>query len=164
MLGSSSQHNPAQQQQQFWQENQRLERYLEDELRKLKIVDTAIDNIVNEEFDKCNEIDEIEETIRGILSKKDHDHIRRAEPYYQAKHSCIDFLNSKKQEKERAKSDKLGFVKKILGLLAELKRHRTLGLSDNMKNGQKDQKQRESDIKLIERAIKDIKEIQSNTR
>ena len=47
-----------------------MERKLEEELRKLKEIDQMIDNIVNEEFDKCNEIDEVEETIRVILSKK----------------------------------------------------------------------------------------------
>lgn len=47
-------------------------------LRELKNIDMVIDNIVNEEFDKCNEIDEIEETIRIILSKKDANHIAKA--------------------------------------------------------------------------------------
>jgi hypothetical protein len=36
-----------------------MERQLESMLRDLKSIDNAIDNIVNEEFDKCNEIDEI---------------------------------------------------------------------------------------------------------
>ena len=54
----------------FWELNENMEHDLEERLRNLKSIDTTIDNIVNEEFDKCNDMDDIEENIRTTLARK----------------------------------------------------------------------------------------------
>lgn len=84
----------------------------------------AIDRIVNEEFETCTTIDEIEEQIREILRKKEEDHIRRAEPYSVNKSKLLEVLQSKQLEREKVKDDKREIIKKILALLDELKRLR----------------------------------------
>jgi len=41
--------------------------------------------MVEEEIDMAKEIEDIEEAIRGILNRREHDHISRAEPLYMKK-------------------------------------------------------------------------------
>jgi hypothetical protein len=55
---------------QFWNTNKKLESDIDLSLKKLKSCDQAIDRIVNDEFETCTSIDEIEEHIREILRKK----------------------------------------------------------------------------------------------
>ena len=46
--GKGNSRSPVMNHDQFWRENEKMERVLEEQLRELKSIDITIDNIVNE--------------------------------------------------------------------------------------------------------------------
>ena len=52
-------------------------------------MDSTIDAILNQEFDQCNRVEDLEESIRGLLSQGSTESIREAEPLLNDKEGLL---------------------------------------------------------------------------
>ena len=73
-------------------------------------------------------MDNIEEDIRDLLTAKDEEHLKRAEPLFVHKKKCHDMLTNQLQHRDKVKDEKITLVKRIIDYLDELRELRELRL------------------------------------
>lgn len=72
-------------------------------IKKLKTLDNSIQNLVGGLFDIGRSIDDTDEQIREILSRRLENNIQKAEPYSLEKLRLQESLQLKHQEREKVK-------------------------------------------------------------
>ena len=108
----------------FWGQNKKLENEIDLTIKRLKTLDQNIEHLGGEFFNIGRSIDDNDEQIREILSRRQENNIKKAEPFSQEKHKLQDGLRVKYQEREKIKEEKMDVVRKILTLLESLRHHR----------------------------------------
>jgi hypothetical protein len=101
-----------------------IEKDVEENLRRLKDMDGEIDRIINQEAECCSSQEDIEASIRKILTTKEANYLSKAEPFLLRKNECAESLATLREQKLLIKEQKLALIKKLLEKLERLKDHR----------------------------------------